>query len=158
MLNHSVAVSDLSHSTLGCSHSLHNCSHTTSILILSSPGRLYDFQAANGEEVTNLQHTHTQQQSPSPFPTNMVLTRRVCPSASTLSRAAKIHFVLKAIRSKLGGRNDGPDVRDIHRFLTKSCRMPKEVLDHKDFVCSTAKYEAVQWGSRCALFQPPCLW
>ena len=59
MLNHSLCMSDLSHSTLACSRSLHNCSHTTSILILSSPGRVYDFQAANGEEVKNLQHTHT---------------------------------------------------------------------------------------------------
>ncbi len=110
--------------------------------------------------------------------TNMVLARRVCPSALPFSPAPMRHsymrhtsvdclrihdqltmhasfqidILLRAIRGKLGSKHNGPHVRHIHRFLINACHMPKDKLEHPGFLGSTANWNALAWDSRAAAF------
>ena len=64
----------------------------------------------------------------------------------------QIHLLLTAVNDTLASRNEGTHVSHVHRFLVKACHVPEEKLEHIDFVCTTAKWNAVKWNARHKLF------
>jgi len=64
----------------------------------------------------------------------------------------QIHLLLTAVKGTLGSRNEGTHVSHVHRFLVKACHIPEEKLEHIDFVCTTAKWNAAKWNARHKLF------
>jgi hypothetical protein len=64
----------------------------------------------------------------------------------------QMHLLLTAVKGTLGSRNEGTHVSHVHRFLVKACHVPEEKLEHIDFVCTTAKWNAAKWSARHALF------
>ncbi len=66
--------------------------------------------------------------------------------------AFQIDLLLRSIRGKLGSRYNGPHVRHIHRFLINACQLPKDKLEHPDFLGSSVNWNALDWTCRPAGF------